>query len=199
MVIKTLNGTSILQGSPASTQTAQPPAKAAAKAAATTAADAQRAADKAFGDQIRDQVRAQVAGAVAQDQNGVPVPPTPPDPARQFTIRGPNGEQTIIGMPPASDIIPPQAVDISVAFFMTIAIIIIGLPLARAFARRMDRKGAGPQISTDVSAQLAQLNQSVDAIALEVERITEGQRFTTRLLTEQRDAAQQILPSASDR
>ena len=198
MVIKTLNGTSILQGSPASTQTAQPPAKAAAKAAATTAADAQRAADKAFGDQIREQMRAQVAGAVAQAKNGVPVPPTPPEP-RQFTIRGPNGEQTIIGMPPASDIIPPQAVDISVAFFMTIAIIIIGLPLARAFARRMDRKGASPQISSDVSAQLAQLNQSVDAIALEVERITEGQRFTTRLLTEQRDAARQALPSASNR
>ena len=144
-------------------------------------------------------MRAQVAGAVAQDQNGVPVPPTPPDPARQFTIRGPNGQETIIGMPPASDIIPPQAVDISVAFFMTIAIIIIGLPLARAFARRMDRKGASPQISSDVSAQLAQLNQSVDAIALEVERITEGQRFTTRLLTEQRDAARQALPSASNR
>ena len=102
-------------------------------------------------------------------------------------------------MPPASDIIPPQAVDISVAFFMTIAIIIIGLPLARAFARRMDRKGANPQIPTDVSAQLAQLNQSVDAIALEVERITEGQRFTTRLLTEQRDAARQALPSSADR
>ena len=102
-------------------------------------------------------------------------------------------------MPPAGDIIPPQAVDISIAFLVTIAIIIIGLPLARAFARRMDRKGATPQISSDVSAQLAHLNQSVDAIALEVERITEGQRFTTRLLSEQRDAARQTLPSASDR
>jgi hypothetical protein len=124
---------------------------------------------------------------------------TAADARRTFTIRGPDGKQTIIGMPPANDIIPQQAVDISIAFFLTMAIIIIGLPLARAFARRMDRKGASPQISTDVSAQLAQLNQSVDAIALEVERITEGQRFTTRLLTEQRDAARQVLPSATDR
>ena len=198
MVITTLNGILIQQG-PATTQSAQPVTKAEAKAAATAAADAQRAADKAFGNQIREQVRAQIAGGVAQATGQAPVAPTPPTPPRTFTIRGPNGEQTIIGMPPASDIIPPQAVDISVAFFMTIAIIIIGLPLARAFARRMDRKGASPQISTDVSAQLAQLNQSVDAIALEVERITEGQRFTTRLLTEQRDAARQALPSASDR
>jgi hypothetical protein len=136
--------------------------------------------------------------ATAQAGNA-PAPPIPPEAPRTFTIRGPNGEQTVIGMPPASEIIPPQAVDISIAFFVTIAIIIIGLPLARAFARRMDRKSATPQISNDVSAQLAHLNQSVDAIALEVERITEGQRFTTKLLSEQRDAARQALPSASDR
>lgn len=129
--------------------------------------------------------------------NEIPAPPTPPEAPRTFTIRGPNGEQTIIGMPPAGDIIPPQAVDISIAFFVTMAIIIIGLPLARAFARRMDRKSATPQISNDVSAQLAHLNQAVDAIALEVERITEGQRFTTKLLSEQRDAARQTLPSAN--
>ena len=194
MVIRTLSGYLILQN-PAPTTSAQP----APKAAATTAAEAQRLADRSARDQIREQVRAQIAGAVAQGTGNAPVPPTPPESPRTFTIRGPNGEQTVIGMPPAGDIIPPQAVDISIAFFVTIAIIIIGLPLARAFARRMDRKGATPQISSDVSAQLAHLNQSVDAIAREVERITEGQRFTTRLLSEQRDAARQTLPSASDR
>jgi hypothetical protein len=198
MVITTLNGI-LIQQPPATTQSAPSAAKAAAKEAATTAADAQRISDKAFRDQIREQIRAQVTGAVAQGTPNVPAPPAPPEPQRTFTIRGPNGEKTIIGMPPANDIIPQQAVDISIAFFLTMALIIIGLPLARAFARRMDRKSASPQISSDVSAQLAQLNQSVDAIALEVERITEGQRFTTRLLTEQRDAARQALPSASDR
>ena len=86
--------------------------------------------------------------------------------------------------------IPPQAVDISIAFFLMIAAVVIGLPLARAFARRMDRKGAGgPQIPGEISSQLAHLNQAVDAIALEVERISEGQRFTTRLLSEQKEAA----------
>ena len=130
---------------------------------------------------------------------GTPVAPEAPAPPRTFTIRGPNGEQTTIGMPSNEDIIPPQAVDISLAFFFTVAAIIIGLPLARAFARRMDRKGVSPQIPNEVSAQLAQLNQSVDAIALEVERISEGQRFTTRLLSEQRDSARQTLPSGADR
>jgi hypothetical protein len=34
-------------------------------------------------------------------------------------------------------------------------------------------------------ARLSRLEQAVDAIALEVERISEGQRFTTKLLSEQ--------------
>jgi hypothetical protein len=132
-------------------------------------------------------------------QGAAPAPPAPPSP---ITIRGSDGKTTYIGLPPgfARNVIPPQAVDISIAFFLTMAFIIVGLPLARALARRMDRRSAGgPQISSDVAAQLTQLNQAVDAIALEVERISEGQRFTTRLLSEQRDSARQSLPSAADR
>ena len=188
MVITTLNGYLILQNPGATTRPAQP---------------ASQGGNRSLGEQIRAETRAQVAAARSQaaaaaaTAQGSPAPPAAPDAPRTFTIRGPNGEQTTIGMPPASDIIPPQAVDISVAFFITMAIIIIGLPLARAFARRMDRKVATPQISNDVSAQLAHLSQAVDAIALEVERITEGQRFTTKLLSEQRDAARQTLPSAN--
>ena len=34
-------------------------------------------------------------------------------------------------------------------------------------------------------ARLSRLEQAVDAIAVEVERISEGQRFTTKLLSEQ--------------
>ena len=198
MVMTTLDGHLIVQG-PATTQSAQP----APRAGAATSADAQRLSERAFRDQIREQVRTHVRGAVAQEPNPevTVTPPAPPfEPGRQFTIRGPNGEQTIIGMPPAGEIIPPQAVDISIAFFLMVAVIIIGLPLARAFARRMDRKAAAPaQMPAEVSAQLNHLSQAVDAIALEVERITEGQRFTTRLLSEQRDAARQTLPSGTDR
>ena len=134
-------------------------------------------------------------------QGATPVAPAAPAPPRTITIRGRDGNETI-SLPSdfsAGDVIPPQAVDISIAFFVTMALIIIGLPLARAFARRMDRRGASTQIPNAVSAQLTQLNQAVDAIALEVERISEGQRFTTRLLSEQRDAARATLPSPSER
>ena len=140
--------------------------------------------------------QAQTQGAGVGGQGEPVLAPAPPEPGT-FTIRGPGGTQTFT-IPPNSfdNTIPPQAVSISVAFFMMVAIIIIGLPLARALARRMDRKSSGsPQISGEISSQLAHLSQSVDAIALEVERISEGQRFTTRLLSEQK----QSLPSGAGR
>lgn len=138
--------------------------------------------------------------SAAASQGEAVVAPEAPQPPRTFTIRGRDGTQTIT-IPPNTfdDVIPQQVVDISIAFFMTMAIIIIGFPLARAFARRMDRRGGSAQVSTEVSSQLAHLNQAVDAIALEVERISEGQRFTTRLLSEQKEAARQTLPSGANR
>ncbi len=150
-------------------------------------------------DQMGELVRSRIAAALRQERGAPVVAPAPPPSPREFVITGRHGERTVIGMPNSNDIIPPQAVDISLAFFFTVAAIIIGLPIARAFARRMDRKGGTAQIPSEVSAHLAHLNQAVDAIAVEVERISEGQRFTTRLLSEQRDAAHQTLPSGSGR
>src|SRR5258705_5801205 len=151
MVMRTMSGYATLQGA-ATTQSAP-------RAAAAATQDAQRAADRALADQIREEVRTSITAArqargQARGQATGPTPPAPPDLPRQFTIRGPNGEQTVIGIPPPNEIIPQQAVDISIAFFLTIAAIIIGLPLARAFARRMDRKSGGTaQIPSEVTAQ----------------------------------------------
>lgn len=100
---------------------------------------------------------------------------------------------------PRRDEIPPQAVEMAMAFFFTMVVIVIGLPIARAFARRMDRRAGPAQIPPEITAQLGQLSQAVDAIAVEVERISEGQRYTTRLLSEQRDPARHALPAGSDR
>ena len=150
---------------------------------------------------VRQEITAARARAAADAQTATPAAPVPPTPPRPFTIRGPDGLQTVIGVPsnPFDDnVIPQQAVDISIAFFLTVAAIIIGLPLARAFARRMDRRGGSVQVPNEIANQLSHLNQAVDAIAVEVERISEGQRFTTRLLSEQREA-KQTLPSTAER
>lgn len=66
------------------------------------------------------------------------------------------------------------------AFVMTI-MLAIGVPLARAYVRRMD---AEPRIPSDVAHRLERMEQTLEAVAIEVERISEGQRFTTKLLSE---------------
>lgn len=43
---------------------------------------------------------------------------------------------------------------------------------------------SGAALPKGVDQRLERIEQAVDAIAIEVERISEGQRFTTRLLSE---------------
>lgn len=82
---------------------------------------------------------------------------------------------------------------VPIAFFVMIAVVAIGVPLARAYARRLDR-GAG-KLPVEVTARLERMEQALDSIAIEVERISEGQRFTTKLLSERTGA----LPPAAER
>ena len=49
----------------------------------------------------------------------------------------------------------------------------------------MDRRPIEPGLSSDTAARLERIEQAVDAMAIEVERIAEGQRFVTRLMSEQ--------------
>jgi hypothetical protein len=49
----------------------------------------------------------------------------------------------------------------------------------------MDRRSAqAPAASPELTSQLRQLQQSVEAVAIEVERISEAQRYSARLLSE---------------
>lgn len=79
-------------------------------------------------------------------------------------------------------IIPRQAVDISVAFFVMLAVIIIGWPLARALGRRLERRSDAPALPDPaIAAQLQRIEQAVEAMSIEVERISESQRFMAKL------------------
>ena len=78
--------------------------------------------------------------------------------------------------------IPPQALDIVTMFFVFLGVIIIGYPLARAFGRRLERRPAEPAaINPAMTEQLQRIEQAVDAMSIEVERISESQRFMARL------------------
>ena len=81
--------------------------------------------------------------------------------------------------------IPPEVVGITNSFFVTCAVIAIGIPLARAFGRWLDRRGqkAAP---ADSNNRFDRMEQAIDAVAIEVERISEGQRYSTKLMSELR-------------
>lgn len=69
-----------------------------------------------------------------------------------------------------------------------LSIIFVFFPLAlgisKSIWRRSSRAGIPPQVLTETAQRLERLESAVDAIAVEVERISEGQRFVTRLLSE---------------
>lgn len=58
-------------------------------------------------------------------------------------------------------------------------------PLALAYARNIWRRGRVPAsapVSEQAEARFQQLEQAIDTVAVEIERVAEGQRFVTRLL-----------------
>lgn len=66
-------------------------------------------------------------------------------------------------------------------------LILVGLLSgARLLRAYLARRGASPKELRDVAERLARLEQAVDTVAVEVERVAEAQRFAARLLAEQR-------------
>jgi hypothetical protein len=83
--------------------------------------------------------------------------------------------------------IPIMGIVLSMVAFLT-----VGWPLARAYARRLDRRAEmGTLKAADVLPQIQQLQESVDAMAVELERISEAQRYQAKLMTERPPA---VLP-----
>lgn len=69
-------------------------------------------------------------------------------------------------------------------FFITAIVIALGVPLVRALVRRWDRQAIQSQVPLDASARLERIEQAIEAMSIEVERIAEGQRYMTRVMTE---------------
>jgi hypothetical protein len=65
----------------------------------------------------------------------------------------------------------------------TLSVITVGL------VRGLSPKRKPPTLDESQNLQLQQLQQSVDAIAVEVERIAEAQRFSAKLLAERAEPA----------
>jgi hypothetical protein len=77
------------------------------------------------------------------------------------------------------------------ALSIVFTVFVLG-PLAVGFARtlfnRTIRPALPPAIFNDVAQRMERLESAVDTIAVEIERISEGQRFVTKLLSESQPA-----------
>ena len=161
-------------------------------------------------DAVRSEIQQQVQQAVREARSAVqaaqeakaggmpqtPTAPSAPLPMTPIPVGGgrliidKRGDQTVI----TSAALPPEVMPIAGMMQETAlglmgllaAIFILG-PFARVLARRMDRHTEIAAAGADAKAlqqQLMQLQQGVDSMSLELERIGEAQRFQSRLLNE---------------
>ena len=102
------------------------------------------------------------------------------------------GDRTVIttaSLPPEVMRLATMAEETAFGLLGLIVVIVILGPFARMIARRMERRPetvASNDNARLLQQQLLQLQQSMDAMSVEVERISESQRFQSKLLHEKR-------------
>ncbi len=79
-------------------------------------------------------------------------------------------------------------------FLMTALITtgVVVVSIAAAIIRSKRRQEVRAQLPADLTERLGRMEQGIDAIAIEVERVSEAQRFVTKLLAERKAPAASI-------
>jgi hypothetical protein len=86
---------------------------------------------------------------------------------------------------------------------VSVVSLFVFFPIALAYARRIWRRPIAPAaLPPDMLQRFDRMEQAIESIAIEVERVTEGQRFVTQLMTEPRaigaGAAPVFAPKAAE-
>jgi len=86
--------------------------------------------------------------------------------------------------PPAR--FPIRTIDSDLLIIMSAGLIFaLGLPVSIAWAKRiLRRKPESAPTPSDIAPRLESIERAVDAIAIEIERISEGQRFVTKIFVD---------------
>ena len=66
-----------------------------------------------------------------------------------------------------------------------LVIMVLGFPVVRLITKWLEPKPVPPRELSAINGRLERIETAVDSIALEVERISEAQRFSARLQSEQ--------------
>jgi hypothetical protein len=82
--------------------------------------------------------------------------------------------------------IPPQLYSLAQGGIIGLTLVLIAFPVFGFLKALVNRRAMTPQAlpTGDLTARLQRIESAVDAMAVEVERITEGQRFVTKVLSE---------------
>jgi len=108
---------------------------------------------------------------------GLPAVPTPPLPPQEPVIAG---SGTSVPFDPPLDI-PQRVENLGYALFLMIAIIAVGKPLARAFGTIIERRALKPAMPQEFGARLERIEQGIESVSIEVERISESQRYLLKV------------------
>ncbi|HJU72663.1 MAG TPA: hypothetical protein VJ717_02880 [Gemmatimonadaceae bacterium] len=122
----------------------------------------------------REQLRQQIQDAIQATREAVQAQqPSVAQPPPPFEFRRDEG--------------PPENVIILVVVLASLAAatIIFG-PLFRALGRRIERRGEGTPDTGQLHPRLDRIEQAIEAMAVEVERISEGQRYVAKQMHELR-------------
>ena len=112
---------------------------------------------------------------------------------RQLTTQdGPRVFTGVTTTPPTPRFPPVDRFDPAPMVISVVGIIFVGFPIALALTRLLWKRATNAPPAAMTAAQnqrFDHLQQSVEAIAIEVERISENQRYLTRLLAEPKQNA----------
>ena len=94
---------------------------------------------------------------------------------------------------------PPELIVLAGAEVVVVVVAVTAIGGLRMWLNRTARAAVPQADRTEIRDGHARLEQAVDAIALEVERVSEGQRFTTKLLAERARDLAPLPPAVRER
>jgi len=124
----------------------------------------------------REQLRQQIQDAIraareAAEQARTEAVVAQPPPLPQFPVdRGP----------------PENVMILIIVLAALTAGVLILRPIFKALGSRLERRGEQPAAIPDFAPRMDRMEQAIEAIAVEVERISEGQRYVTKQMHEMR-------------
>ena len=119
---------------------------------------------------------------------------------RRIDITKGNGEHVVVQLPevPGAPVlapaipmippdlpldIPPRIEHLGYAFLLMIAVIAVGKPLARALGSLIERRALKPAMPAEFGTRLERIEQGIESVSIEVERISEAQRYLLKVQT----------------